>query len=271
MAAPKDVYFKAYDGTTLGGTVHSGGEARPTLIMTQGFSGLKDFFNKKWTALWQAEGFTVFWYDHRFWGASGGEPRNEVDPAMQTRDLFDAFSFAQTLPDVDPDNIFYWGNSMAAGNSIMAASINKAVAGVIAQQGKSELLPIFPETLEELESGTYMALFQTRESFEASKTFECQGHWEKKATFQSILNCMLHDPKAFIHRVSPVPLLMIATTQDVTSPVKMQVEAFDLAKEPKTLHVFEGYGHYDLWYGEALKRNFDVQLEWVKKSCRQKK
>lgn len=80
-----------------------------------------------------ASGYTVLLYDNRNWGESGGQPRNLVDPILQTRDYYDAFNFAITLPDVDAESVVYWGSSMSGDNAIIAAAMNKSIKGAISQ------------------------------------------------------------------------------------------------------------------------------------------
>jgi uncharacterized protein len=55
-------------------------------------------------------------YDHRNFGDSDGEPRQELDPWVQVRDYRHAISFAQTLDGVDPDRVGVWGSSYAGGH-----------------------------------------------------------------------------------------------------------------------------------------------------------
>lgn len=91
--------------------------------------------------------------------------------------------------------------SMAAGNPIIAASVNRGIAGTIAhvpytsadqwptylgsplladraarQHGQSELLPIFPNSINEMGNGDSKALSQAHEAVEFSQTLEGKGY-----------------------------------------------------------------------------------------------
>jgi dipeptidyl aminopeptidase/acylaminoacyl peptidase len=50
-------------------------------------------------------------FDNRNFGASDGEPRQEIDPWQQVSDYRDAITFAETLPETDPARIGIWGSS----------------------------------------------------------------------------------------------------------------------------------------------------------------
>lgn len=53
-------------------------------------------------------------FDNRGLGSSDvkeGQPRNEMLPSIQQSDIQDAITFAQSLPEIDPDKIGVWGAS----------------------------------------------------------------------------------------------------------------------------------------------------------------
>jgi alpha-beta hydrolase superfamily lysophospholipase len=50
-------------------------------------------------------GFAVLPHDHRGFGDSGGEPRNDVNPWQQIADWRRAVSYLQQRPEVDEDRI----------------------------------------------------------------------------------------------------------------------------------------------------------------------
>ena len=68
----------------------------------------------------------------------------------------------------------------------------------------------------------------------------------------------------YVHRISPRPVLFCVGDQDRTIPTKWQLELFEKAKEPKTLHVIKGAGHFDLYIGEFFEENIRVQIAWLR-------
>ena len=78
-------------------------------------------------------GHVVLAYDHRNFGDSDGEPRQELDPWMQVRDYRNAITFVQTLDGVDPERIGIWGTSYAGGHVLVVAAIDRRVRCVVAQ------------------------------------------------------------------------------------------------------------------------------------------
>src|SRR6266850_4975016 len=64
----------------------------PAIVMTHGWSCLKEFYLDKYAELFAEHGFFVLVYDQRNFGESEGEPRQEIDPWQQIRDYRDAIT-----------------------------------------------------------------------------------------------------------------------------------------------------------------------------------
>ncbi|KAH7139730.1 Alpha/Beta hydrolase protein [Dactylonectria estremocensis] len=290
MATTRDVDIPTYDGLKLKATFYGVGPARPCIIMSSGFSGLRDHFLPDFASRFNAAGYGVLAYDNRCWGDSEGTPRDEVDPWLQTRDYFDVFNYAATLPDVDPSKIVYWGSSMSGGNVICAAAVNKKIAAVIAQvpfasgeaiaripgtstsfltdnrSAESQIqVPVWPSSADDVLSGTSKAVLKDPEAVAFIAELDRRGlDYSRVCTLQSLTNTVLHEPQAYIHRISPTPLLMVVADQDVTTMAHLQFAAFEKALQPKTLKVLKGVGHFSPYYGDTFEENIKAQLEFLK-------
>lgn len=133
----RDVEFKASDHLTLRGwfcTPSFSSGKLPCLVMAHGFAAHKEFNLGTF-----AEYFTsnlpvaVLAYDHRCIGASEGEPRREIIPALQISDYSDAITFAQSLPEIDADKIAIWGSSYSGGHVLSVGAVDRRVKAVISQ------------------------------------------------------------------------------------------------------------------------------------------
>src|ERR1044071_10524044 len=95
----RDVEFDA-EGTALRGWFYPGADAAgpaATVVMAHGFSAVKEMSRDSFAEVFAAAGLNVLVYDNRNFGASDGEPRQEIDPWAQARDYRHAITFAQTL------------------------------------------------------------------------------------------------------------------------------------------------------------------------------
>jgi uncharacterized protein len=100
--------------------------------MAHGYNCLKEFYLDKCAAAIAAAGHFVVAYDHRNFGESDGEPRQELDPWLQVRGYRNAITYAETLHGVDPDRVGIWGSSYAGGHVLVVAAIDRRVKCVVA-------------------------------------------------------------------------------------------------------------------------------------------
>src|SRR5262249_18534583 len=75
-------------------------------------------------------------------GASGGEPRQLVDPDLQCADFRAAVSFARELEGVDRDAIAVWGFSGAGGHAIYLAAGDQRIAAAVALCPMTDLIAL---------------------------------------------------------------------------------------------------------------------------------
>lgn len=80
-----------------------------------------------------AAGPNVLLYDHRGFGLSGGEPRQEIGRWIQLRGYRDAIDYVASLPSVDPSRIALWGDSYGAAVALGVAAFDERVAALVIQ------------------------------------------------------------------------------------------------------------------------------------------
>lgn len=101
--------------------------------MAHGFSAVKEMYLDSFAEVFAGAGLNVLVFDHRNFGASDGEPGQEIDPVAQVRDYRHAITFASGLPEVDPLRIGIWGSSYSGGHVLVVAPIDQRVKAVVSQ------------------------------------------------------------------------------------------------------------------------------------------
>lgn len=157
---------------------------------------------------------------------------------------------------------------------IQTAPLTPILPGVYAnregvREGKpSMMVPVVPATLEEAESGRSQAVLGTVEAFHFMKEVETSGgEWRNEVTLQSMFNLMAHEPKTFIHRIAPRPLLMVVPELDTTVETREQLGMYQLALEPKQVHVVKDCGHFGVYGGgSGFDENIRVQIEFLRRN-----
>ena len=105
----------------------------PCIIMANGTGGTKDLLLENYARRYQAAGFAVLSFDYRYFGQSGGQPRQLIWIPCQLEDYSAAIDFAGTLEPVDSTRLALWGTSLSGGHVITTAARDHRIACVVAQ------------------------------------------------------------------------------------------------------------------------------------------
>lgn len=103
---------------------------RSCVVMGHGFANTQDSGLPGFAERLAGAGLDVLSFDYRGFGASDGQPRQELVPARQLQDFHAAVAAARALPDVE--RIVLWGVSYAGGHVLQVAAEDGAIAAVIA-------------------------------------------------------------------------------------------------------------------------------------------
>ena len=121
-------------GESIAGDLYlpDGGEAPyPLVIMAGGWCYVKELIQPQYARFFVDAGMAVLIFDYRYLGASGGEPRQHIDPWDQIEDYRNTISFAETLEEVDADRIAIWGISYSGGHVLIVGSLDDRVKCVV--------------------------------------------------------------------------------------------------------------------------------------------
>ena len=113
----KDIEFKTQDGLTLKGWHYLPDRLSgkvPTIVMAHGFSAVKEMYLDKFAEAFAAAGLAALVFDNRNFGASGGEPRQEIDPWRQVSDTAMRSRSRRHFPRPTPRVSAYGGRATAA-------------------------------------------------------------------------------------------------------------------------------------------------------------
>jgi len=277
--ARRDIEFDA-EGVTLRGWFYDAdgaSGAAPTVVMAHGFSAVKEMYLDRFAEAFAAAGLNALVFDNRNFGASDGEPRQEIDPVQQVRDYRHAITYATTLDEVDPTRIGAWGSSYSGGHVLVLGAIDRRVKAVVAQvplvsgsANVAELVRVdFRAGFRQMFDDDRAARFRgdppamvpvvaedplapsalpTPDSWtwftETGKTRA--PSWKNEVTLRTVEMLGEYEPAAYIARISPTPLLMVVAREDHLTPAHLAIDAYERAREPKRLVILPG-GHFDAY------------------------
>ena len=282
MSERIDVDFEAEGNVTLRGWLYlpDGPGPHPAITMAHGYAGIKEMGLERFAEAFADDGFGVLVHDHRGFGASEGEPRQDVDPWRQVADWRRAITYLENRPEVDSERIGLWGTSYAGGHAIVLGATDRRLRAVVAQvptisgfeQGLRRIAPENVAALEEAfsederaqarnEPLRYQAIVEADvgvpASYRAPDAIDFylqpvpEGAWENTVSVRSTRAARMYEPGVWIARVSPTPLLMVVARNDTITVTDLALAAYERALEPKRLQLVPG-GHFD-----AYRASFD--------------
>ena len=212
------VEMRAVDGTELfAWFLPARGKPRATVLYLHGngHNISTQFANVAWLP---ANGYNVLALDYRGYGGSQGSPtlagvQLDIDAAMQT---------LLERPDVDPERIIVFGQSLGASlavHYVAHSQYRSSVRAVILDSPFADYRRIAREKL----AGFFL-------------TWPLQ--WLARLTIENG-----YSPAASIAALSPIPVLFIHGAEDLTVSPQHSQDLFDAAREPKELWLLPDVGH----------------------------
>lgn len=130
----REIAFES-QGAVLRGRLYvpqAGSHKHPVVIMAHGFTTtINGMTADKYAERFRDAGYAVLLYDHRNFGLSDGEPRQEICYWIQARGYIDGIDFVITQPEIDTNRIAIWGASLSASEAFLVGSIDDRVQAII--------------------------------------------------------------------------------------------------------------------------------------------
>lgn len=110
------------------------GETKPpVVVMAHGFAGTRDVSLPAVAEHFARARIAALVFDYRNFGASGGAPRQLVDPWKQLEDWRSALAFVRAHPRLDGTRVALWGTSLGGGLALIAGANDGDIRCVVAQ------------------------------------------------------------------------------------------------------------------------------------------
>lgn len=289
-----EVEFDA-EGVTLRGWLYHPDAAAgpaPVVVMAHGFSAVKEMYLDAYAEVFRDAGLAVLVFDNRGFGASDGQPRQEIDPWAQVRDYRHAITWAQLQPGLDGERVGVWGSSYSGGHVLVVGALDRRVRCVVSQvpltSGHQNLARLIradmqaqvralfdqdrtarfggaaPGTVPVVDADPMaMSALPTADSWEWFSTTakDRAPSWRNEVTLRSVELLGEYEPGSYIERISPTPLLMLVAAGDHLAVADLGLEAYERAREPKKLQLLAG-GHFDAYTGNGFDQASKAAREW---------
>jgi len=249
----------------------------PAIVMSHGFSAVKEQGLAGFAEAFHAAGFAVLLFDYRHLGASDGDERGRIVWQEQHEDIRAALGWIAAQPGVDADRIGLWGTSYSGGHAMFVGAFDPRVKAIVAQAPAIDVARSLVALAGRAGFDQYLAMLAgdhaarnagqqsgriavvtppeqpsvlgSPDSYAWFTSFgEAAPNWVSTTTLESLARMAEYQPAAFVDLIAPKPFLMLAATGDALIPIEQARAAMARAGEPKKLVEID-CGHYDFYEG----------------------
>jgi uncharacterized protein len=223
---PERLTFDSRTGARIAGLFFPG-RRRSTIVLSHGYGENKiqmlpyvDFLNKA--------GFSVFTYDMRSRGESGGE--FVTLGKLEQVDLLSAVDYLVSRADVDPERLGAMGVSLGGATTLLAAASDTRIKAVVDDSGFSDAKDVLATSFEH---------FVGLPSFPFAAITNALVRWRTGVDTSRIR------PVDVVARIYPRPLMVVHCMKDSVIPPQHSELNFAAARGPKWFWRIPTGGHID--------------------------
>lgn len=291
---PETVTFQSQGVACAAHYYRPEGDSLAAIAMAHGLTGVKEMTLPAFAQRFAAAGIATLLFDYRYWGGSEGTPRGRVHPAAQIEDYRNALTWLGLRPEVDANRLGVWGTSLSGGHVLHLGAFDPRVKAVVSQVPAVDLYRMQQRlaTPQQFAGTTSVIAANRVGEYVSGKTAAMKivspdaepclmpgpeayadmmravggaSSWRNEITVDSIEKMFEHRPALSIELISPKPLLMMVATRDQLTPPDLALEAYERAREPKSLHLFDGV-HDDIYRNPAIFEDAATRAaEWFRR------
>ncbi len=221
----------------------------PAVVTAPGLCGVKEMLIPAYARALARAGVACLAFDYACFGASGGEPRQQVEPHAQIAAFQDALGALATDPRFDRERLGVWGTSLAGAHAITVAATDPRVRCAVAlipfikSRGRPPgwlaraVLRDVARRLVRLPGGSVAvtgrpgdrALMTTDGAYEwISEMVQGAPNYVNRLTTASLLRIQRYNTAPAAATVA-VPLRVILAEHDTITPARQVLAALNLA------------------------------------------
>ena len=264
------------------------GDQRAGIVLCHGYTGVRNLYLPDIARELNRFGYVVLTFDYKGWGDSDG-PKTRLSPYGRVIDSQAAITFLGAQPMVDDNRIGIYGTSYGGATVVWTAAVDTRVKAVVSVVGighgrrwmRSVRRPDeFVDLLERSKTDrirratTGQSEFVERSDIllpdrQSAELAAAQRRGNPGAVSQIPLEfideTLEFHPEWIVDKIAPRPLLLITTDDDRLVPPDESESLFAKAGEPKKLVTLKGWGHYEVYAGEAFRQVMAPTVEWFQK------
>ncbi len=280
------------EGTRLSGDLFSPdglqpGQKRAGIVLSHGYTGVRDLYLPDIARVLTEAGYVVLTFDYKGWGDSDG-PKSRLSPYGRVIDSQAALTFLGAQPMVDADRLGIYGTSYGGATVVWTAAVDPrvkcvvAVVGIgngrrwmrsvrrpdeffdlIARADADRVRQVMTGQSEIIERSEI--LIPDRQSAVLAAAARAGNPGAVGAIpLEYVHETLEFHPEWVVDKISPRPVLFITSDNDRLVPPDESEALYVKAGEPKKLVVLKGWGHYEVYAGEAFRQVMAPTVAWFR-------
>jgi dipeptidyl aminopeptidase/acylaminoacyl peptidase len=280
------------EGVRLGGTLFTpgdlrSGDRRAGIVLCHGYTGVRDLYLPDIANVLCEAGYVVLTFDYKGWGDSDG-PKSRLAPYSRVIDSQSAVTWLGAQEVVDPERLGIYGTSYGGATAVWVAAVDPRVQCVVSVVGvgngqrwmrsvrrPDEYYDLLQRSAEDrvrrvMEGHSALAerteiLLPDRQSAElAAAARRSNPGAVSQIPLEFIDDTLGFNAEWVVDRIAPRPVLFITSDNDRLVPPEESEAMYRRAGEPKKLFVLRGFGHYEVYTGEAFRQVMAETLLWFR-------
>jgi dipeptidyl aminopeptidase/acylaminoacyl peptidase len=278
------------EGTRLSGDLFlpdglATGEQRAGIVLCHGYTGVRNLYLPDTAKALTDAGYVVLTFDYKGWGDSDG-PKSRLSPYGRVIDSQAALTFLGAQSMVDADRLGLYGTSYGGATVVWVAAVDPRVKAVVSVVGvghgrrwmrsvrrpdefadlmtrsaADRLRRVMTGQSEFADRNT--VLLPDRQSAElAAAARRGNPAAVGEIPLEFIDDTLGFHPEWIVDKIAPRPALFITSDDDRLVPPEESEALYARAGEPKKLIVLKGWGHYEVYTGEAFRQVIEPTRDW---------
>jgi len=267
------------------------GDRRAGIVLCHGYTGVRSIYLPDNARVLAEAGYVVMSFDYKGWGDSEG-PKSRLAPYSRVADVQAALTFLGAQPEVDAARLGIYGTSYGGATVVFVAAVDLRVKCVVSVVGvgngarwmrsvrhPDEYHDLLTRAAADRDKRVLTGvsdltdrneiLLPDRQSAELGAAARRDNPAAvTQLPLEFVDDTLGFNPEWIVDRIAPRPVLFITTDDDRLVPPQESEAMFARAGEPKKLVVLKGFGHYEVYGGEAFRQVMDETVAWYKTHLR---
>jgi len=263
------------------------GERRAGIVLCHGYTGVRSIYLPDNARVLAEAGYVVMSFDYKGWGDSEG-PKSRLAPYSRVADVQAALTFLGAQPEVDAARLGIYGTSYGGATVVFVAAVDLRVRCVVSVVGvgngarwmrsvrrPDEYHDLLTRGVADRDKRVLTGvsdladrnevLLPDRQSAELGAAARRDNPGAvTQLPLEFVDDTLGFNPEWIVDRIAPRPVLFITTDDDRLVPPQESEAMFARAGVPKKLVVLKGFGHYEVYGGEAFRQVMDETVAWYK-------